>query len=121
MKTTSGKKIEFISYSGKYPNLCSGVLTVLIDGKEYKFGHDYSNYHLGVFTDEDQDKPNYPSFWSSGGYTAFDSDWNEDVGSGPWEYNEDLNDYPEFTPELIEELMYIFNSNVSFGCCGGCI
>lgn len=46
MKATSGKKIEFVDYNGEYPTLCSGVLTVLIDGKEYKFGHNYDNYHL---------------------------------------------------------------------------
>ena len=36
--------IKFISYTGKYPNLCSGVLTVEINGKEYKFGHDVGDY-----------------------------------------------------------------------------
>jgi hypothetical protein len=30
--------IEFVSYNGKYPNLCSGKLTVKIDGKEVSFG-----------------------------------------------------------------------------------
>jgi len=38
-------KIKFISYDGKYPNLCRGVFTVMINEKEYKFGHNYSNYH----------------------------------------------------------------------------
>ena len=36
--------IKFISYTGKWPNLCSGVLTVEIDGKEYKFGHESTDY-----------------------------------------------------------------------------
>ena len=36
--------IKFISYTGKYPNLCSGVFTVEIDGKEYKFGHESADY-----------------------------------------------------------------------------
>ena len=125
MKATSGKRIEFIDYNGKYPNLCRGVLTVLIDGEKYKFGHNFSNYHKvddkWVFTDEDPDKPNYPEFWTSGGHISFDKDWNAEIESGPWEYNEDLDDYKEFTPELIEELIMIFNSNVSYGCCGGCI
>ena len=30
-------RVKFISYTGEYPNLCSGVLTLEIDGKEYKF------------------------------------------------------------------------------------
>jgi len=125
MKATSGKRIEFIDYSGKYPNLCGGILTILIDGEKYKFGHNFSNYHKvddkWVFTDEDPDKPNYPEFWTSGGRVSFDKDWNAEIESGPWEYNGYLDSYKEFTPELINELMMIFNSNVSYGCCGGCI
>lgn len=31
--------MRFISYTGDYPNLCSGVLTLEIDGKEYNFDH----------------------------------------------------------------------------------
>lgn len=26
------KHVEFVSYSGRYPNLCSGVLVLRIDG-----------------------------------------------------------------------------------------
>ena len=33
--------VEFVSYTGTYPNLCSGVLTLRIDGEEVRFGHDY--------------------------------------------------------------------------------
>lgn len=32
--------VEFVNYSGCYPNLCRGVLTLRIDGEEVKFGHD---------------------------------------------------------------------------------
>lgn len=31
-------KIEFVSYDGEYPNLCSGVFTVKLDGVETSFG-----------------------------------------------------------------------------------
>ena len=31
------KDIEFISYDGKYPNLCSGVLTLRVDGQIRQF------------------------------------------------------------------------------------
>lgn len=75
----------------------------------------------GVFTDENPDKPNYPEFWSSGGSVYHDGDWNFTVESGPWKYNGDLDEYNEFTPELIKELLEVFNSNVTEGCCGGCI
>lgn len=29
--------VEFVSYTGKYPNLCNGTLTLRIDGKEVRF------------------------------------------------------------------------------------
>lgn len=32
------KHVNFVSYTGSYPNLCSGVLTLEIDGKEITFG-----------------------------------------------------------------------------------
>ena len=35
--------IEFVSYTGAYPNLCSGILTMKVNGKEYEFGHDWLN------------------------------------------------------------------------------
>ena len=38
--------IKFISYTGKYPCLCLGVLTVEINGKKYKFGHDFEHYQF---------------------------------------------------------------------------
>lgn len=28
--------VEFVSYTGEYPNLCSGILTVKIDGEIVK-------------------------------------------------------------------------------------
>ena len=31
------KDIEFVSYNGKYPNLCSGVLTLRVDGQIRQF------------------------------------------------------------------------------------
>ena len=42
--------IKFISYDGKYPNLCSGVLTVDINGQLYAFcsitEHDQTHFRL---------------------------------------------------------------------------
>lgn len=32
---TKPKAIEIVSYDGKYPNLCSGRLTLKVGGKEY--------------------------------------------------------------------------------------
>ena len=37
-KSSNTSRVKFISYTGEYPNLCSGVLTLEIDGVQYKFG-----------------------------------------------------------------------------------
>lgn len=112
-KEVSTSRVKFISYTGKYPCLCSGVLTLEIDGKKYKFGHDF-------FTkEEESDKPNFDSFWSSGGSVTHDDDWNFDVDSGEWEI--DVEEIPEQFRELAAEIDEVFNENVPYGCCGGCI
>lgn len=97
-------KIKFVSYDGRYPNLCSGKLTLKIDDKEVTFG-----YH-----------GNYPSFWCSGGRVCADKDWNFTVESGPWEFS-DIRDLPDFLKGHEQELINIFNDNVGWGCCGGCV
>lgn len=51
------KHVNFVSYTGEWPNLCSGVLTLEIDGKEITFGYGFNS----------KDKPTYRPFWSSGG------------------------------------------------------
>ena len=87
--------VEFISYDGKYPNLCSGVLTVNIDGKQHK-----AKYIL-----------------VSGGCTCWTGK-DEEVKSGDWSL--DLRDYPELQP-YEQELTELVNANVRKGCCGGCL
>ena len=49
-------RLKFISYDGKFPNLCSGTLVMNLDGKDITF----SSYCL-----------------SSGGSVSFDEEWNE--------------------------------------------
>lgn len=44
-------KIKFISYDGAYPVLCSGKLTVEIDGKTITFGQ--TKYYPGLNNKED--------------------------------------------------------------------
>lgn len=97
-------KIKFVSYDGRYPNLCSGKLTLKIDDKEMTFG-----YH-----------GDYPSFWCSGGHVWADKDWNFTVESGPWEFSA-IGDLPDFLKGHEQELINIFNDNVDWGCCGGCV
>ena len=69
--------IEFKSYDGAYPNLCSGKLVVKINGKEVSFGKTRKFWSW----DKDEDLADYPKFWISGGSCGFDEDWNEYVFS----------------------------------------
>lgn len=124
-KSTNTSRVKFISYTGEYPNLCSGVLTLEIDGVQYKFGHEYMNYHydengVGRFTDEDPNNPNFDRFWTSGGCVTGDGpDWNFEVKQGEWEI--DVDDLPEQFWDVAPEIDEVFNENVNYGCCGGCI
>ena len=98
--------LEFISYTGTYPNLCRGELTIKIDGKEVTFGPEWLHC-------------NYPPFWCSGGAVTFDNHWDECVTQGDWELNE--NDLPDELKHLGQMLIDLFNANVKKGCCGGCV
>lgn len=86
------REIEFVSYTGEYPCLCIGTLTLKIDGKEMSFKGEFH----------------------SGGTCYFDEDWDEHVTEGDWEA---LN----LTDEEKEEITLLFNVNVEHGCCGGCL
>lgn len=125
-KENKNKRVKFISYTGKYPNLCSGVLTLEIDGTQYKFGHDYMHRHYDektktwVQTDEDENNPNYEQFWSSGGSCYFQNGYEDPVVENEeWHiYKEDL---PEKFQDIANEIDKVFNENVTWGCCGGCL
>lgn len=100
----STQHVTFVAYSGRYPNLCSGILVLRIDGVEYKF-HPYimkpsAEYH--------------PSFWSSGG--GHDADWCP--YQAPWCI--DVKMLPEEIRQYAEEIDQLFNYHVPHGCCGGC-
>ena len=124
-KLANTSRVKFISYTGEYPTLCSGVLTLEIDGVKYKFGHDYNHYHVDEngnwkHTDEDPNNPNFNSFWTSGGcVTGGAPDWDYEVKSGEWEI--DVDELPEQFWEVAPEIDEVFNENVEYGCCGGCI
>ena len=89
------KDIEFVSYNGKYPNLCSGVLTLRVDGKIRQFD------------------------WCliSGGYC----DVYEDLCKiGEWDIKDDV--FSDFTKNEKELIRVLVNKNVEQkGCCGGCL
>ena len=95
--------IKFISYTGRFPNLCSGVLTLKIDGVEHTFGDSYKT-----------PKPEFESFWCSGGGLTKDYEPYEEE----WQIN--VDNLPEQFRKYAEEIDRVFNENVEWGCCGGC-
>ena len=97
-------KIEFIDYTGGWPALCCGELTLEINGKKVTFGSGDSDY---------------PSFWVSGGHCSFDEEGNDFIEEGPWQILE--HRLPKKYQKHAEEILEVFNKNVPFGCCGGCI
>ena len=103
-------KVEFVKYTGSYPNLCRGALYVKIDGELVSFGAD----------EEEPDIPDYPCFWESGGCVGFSKDWEEEVKEGPWELAV-YDEFPEDIQRLFPELIRIMNEHVPWGCCGGCV
>jgi hypothetical protein len=113
------KNIEFVSYDGAYPNLCSGKLTVKIDGKEVSFGYATKSWSW----EKEEDLAEYPRFWCSGGSVSFDEDWNEEVISYcDWEMSSpNEKDYPPEIWKLLPDILEVMNENVAGGCCGGCV
>ncbi len=92
--------VKFISYTGKYPRLCSGILTLEIDGKKVRFGFGVSN------------RP----FWLSGGGLTPNYD-----GVCRREWKIIVNRIPEEYRKYASEIDRVFNENVEWGCCGSCI
>lgn len=100
--------IKFITYSGAWPNLCRGKLVLEIDEKIVIFG-------------DGPDETDYPSFWKSGGTVSryFDNRISPEFTKGEWVLDEDR--LPDKFKNIANELIDIFNDNVEYGCCGGCI
>lgn len=110
--------IEFVSYNGEYPNLCSGKLVVKIDGKEVSFGQTKKFWSW----EKDENLADYRRFWSSGGSCGFDDDGNEYVSSHwDWEMSAFEEDYPPEIWKILPDILKVMNENVEGGCCGGCI
>lgn len=85
--------IEFVSYTGKYPNLCRGTLVLRIDGEFVCLNH----------------------CLVSGGCVGFNG-LTEIVEQGKWSVN-----VPEEYKKYEEEITTVVNENIEYGCCGGCI
>jgi hypothetical protein len=120
-KRNNNGRVKFISYDGECPNRCRGVLVLEIDGVQYKFGHHFSTCHYNkklnnwVFEDEDPNNPNYEKFWETGGHASTTGG----VSTGEWII--DANELDEKFRDLAYEIDKVFNENVPWGCCGGCL
>lgn len=98
---SNGEHVKFVAYTGVWPNLCSGILTLEIDGEEVDFGYN--------------SKSHYQPFWCSGGGITADYD----TYSGEWII--DAERIPDKYRQYAEEINRVFNDNVEHGCYGGCI
>jgi hypothetical protein len=90
--------IEFVSYDGKYPNLCSGQLVMRVNGVDVKFPK-YCLHSGG-------------SVWLSNGYSE------EHVEKGEWTIAKWPEDFPKELKGAAKDLV---NQNIPKGCCGGCV
>jgi hypothetical protein len=90
-----GHVIEFISYDGKYPNLCCGTLTFSVNGEVRK------TRGLGC-----------GGSWQPNG---------EGVYKGDWALREDEPAFKDFSKWDLCFLTAEVNQRVPKGCCGGCL
>lgn len=88
-----------------YPINLDGLLE--IDGENVSFGYHY-------FSEKDDSK--YSSFWRSGG--GINPNY-EGTYSGEWII--DVEELPEQYRKYAKEIDRVFNENVDWGCCSGCI
>lgn len=91
--------VEFVSYDGSFPNLCSGTLVLKIDGEIVEFSS-------GIL--------------SSGGRVWFDEDWMEHVEHGCWSISS-FGGFPKEYRSRISEIEDVVNESIPWGCCGGCV
>lgn len=92
------RDIQFVSYDGEYPNLCSGELVLNVAGERVSADH----------------------CLTSGGGIGFDRNGYEYVDKGPWYVNLDRFSM-SFSEEEQRAITAIVNEKVPQGCCGGCI
>ena len=130
------RMIEFVSYEGKFPNLCEGLLVIRIDGRLYALSPYQNDSMYRSFWNrfnrtealEDDSITKVSGFYlRSGGYI----DWGEDgenpkIVKGKWIIDDKamkLENGVRFilSGEQKSELEKVINQNIEFGCCGGCV
>jgi hypothetical protein len=87
-------QLQFISYDGKYPNLCSGTLKFKAHGIEYSWNN----------------------CLMSGGAADY---MDEFIETGEWWLRPSMVDILDESSIILIERM--INENIPQGCCGGCI
>ena len=113
LDVTSGTNVQFISYTGEWPNLCRGVLTLKIEDEIVKFGYDLASPRSEEVT-------MFDPFWSSGGCCGFTNDYCDSyIEHDEWEIS--VVELPARYTIYAQAIDDIFNENVDFGCCGGCL
>lgn len=119
-------KIEFISYSGAYPNLCSGILLLRINGQLWAFNYaDCMDWDLeGIKAVEDARGKEkvftcHDKFWDTGGRCYISKKGEEHVEQDSWGLV--YENVPPELKDLADDLIAVFNDNVDYGCCGGCL
>jgi hypothetical protein len=90
-----------LEYTGKWPTLCSGHLTVTLDGEVYDFG----SYVI-----------------ASGGECLYLHETKStEIIDGPWFWRHPLQVPDGFPEDRLPELLALINDEVEHGCCGGCL
>lgn len=107
-------RVKFIAYNGAYPNLCSGVLKLEIEGHLYVFGPKWK-------ATEEEKRELHPEFWSPGGSCGFAGNNHTSSYCDQGEWTIDAEQLPEELQSYVAEIDRVFNENVEHGCCGGCL
>ena len=102
MTNSEYEHVKFISYDGKYPNLCSGRLVLEIDGEIARFSY--------------ETRKDYEPFWRSGGSCTRRNNYRRIRDAWEIEYD----NLPDKFKKYANEIDAVFNQNVEYGCCGGC-
>lgn len=104
------KHIVFISYDGAYPELCKGVLHLVINGIDWYFGDEDQLELIGIKEGDGSGQ----RFWKSGGSVS-----DGIIVKGKWKVDFDL--LPDYLKFYADEIAEVMNEYIEYGCCGGCL
>ena len=103
--------IQFISYDGKWPNLCAGTLKLVVNGTEHELRHALHSTGTCVWEPPSED-----------------NDWcgREIIEPGIWHVDFTFADHAIFGDDselLRREIEWLANNEwpIDKPCCGGCM